>query len=188
MDKPILTVRELQQNDIEFIANYWLNSPKDYLTGMGVDLDKLPEHDEWIGFLSQQITQNYKDQTSYCIIWELDGKPIGHSNTNKIIFGHEAYMHLHIWAAGNRSKGLGTDFIILSIPHFFNHLNLKSLYCETYILNPSPNKALKKAGFTIVKQYLTTPGWINFEQLVNLWEMSLDSYESFKDKISSFPL
>lgn len=174
MDKPILTVRELQQTDIELIANYWLNSPKDYLTGMGVDLTKLPKHDEWVVFLSQQLTQDYKDKTSYCLIWELDGKPIGHSNTNKIIFGHEAYMHLHIWAADNRSKGLGTDFVKMTLPYFFKHLNIKTLYCETYTLNPSPNKTLEKAGFKLLKKITCTPGWLNFEQEVNLWGMNLE--------------
>lgn len=38
--------------------------------------------------------------------------------------------------------------------------------------NPAPNKTLKKAGFELVKEYVTTPGPINFEQPVKLWCLS----------------
>jgi hypothetical protein len=45
------------------------------------------------------------------------------------------------------------------------------LYCEPYALNPAPNKTLEKLGFKFLKTYTTIPGWINFEQEVNLWEL-----------------
>jgi RimJ/RimL family protein N-acetyltransferase len=177
MTQPSLTVRELQAGDIPAIADYWLHADADYMKGMGVDLAKLPSRQEWEAMLTEQINTPLQDKKSYCLIWEVDGRAIGHSNINKIIPGKEAYMHLHIWDPAIRSKGYGRRFIHLSIPYFFKGYNLQTLYCEPYALNHAPNRTLEQAGFRFVRAYVTTPGWINFEQTVRLYEMPRAVFE-----------
>jgi len=172
MPSESLNVRELQQSDIPLIIDYWLNSDSDYLNNMGADISKVPDRVQWTQMLQEQLHQDYTDKKSYCLIWEVDGKPIGHSNVNKIVFGQEAYMHLHIWYDEFRNKGLGVQFVNIGLPWFYKNLQLEQIYCEPYALNPAPNKTLEKAGFKLVKEYITTPGWINFEQQVKLWEIS----------------
>jgi RimJ/RimL family protein N-acetyltransferase len=176
MDKNHLSVREIQQEDIEAIINYWLNSDPAFLEGMGVDLKKMPTGEQWKEMLTDQINQPYQEKKSFYTIWLVDGKAIGHCNVNKIIFGQEAFMHLHIWKNENRQKGIGAELVKLSLQWFFKNLNLKNIYCEPYALNPAPNKTLEKLGFEFIKSYTTTPGWINFEQPVNLWELSYEKY------------
>ena len=180
MDENILSVRELQEKDIEQLTNYWLNSSDAFLTGMGVDLTKMPAREQWAEMLGGQLKQHYNEKKSYGIIWLLDGQPIGHSNVNKIIFGEEAYMHLHIWDEEIRKKGLGNAYIKMTIPYFFENLQLKKLCCEPYALNEAPNRTLAKAGFSFVSEYITTPGWLNFEQPVKLWEMSAERFRRFR--------
>lgn len=157
--------------DIERIADYWSNASPAFLEGMGVDLAKLPTRTELSDMLREQLRQPIEQKKSYCLIWEVDGRPVGHSNINKIVFGEEAYMHLHLWETGLRQKGLGTELVKRSVPHFFEKYQLKTLYCEPYALNPAPNKTLPRAGFEFVRSYVTVPGWLNFEQEVNLWRM-----------------
>ena len=147
---------------------------------MGVDMNKMPTRQKWKEMLLEQLSQSYEEKKSYCIIWLVNGKPIGHSNINKIIFGEEAYMHLHIWYADVRKKGFGTAFIKMTLPWFFEKYKLKKLYCEPYALNPAPNKILEKAGFKFVKEYVTTPGWLNFEQPVKLWIMNYNNFKNIK--------
>jgi RimJ/RimL family protein N-acetyltransferase len=178
MNTDRLSVRELQAPDIAPLTDYWLNGSDAFLTGMGVDLSKMPSREQWAGMLGEQLQQPYEEKRSYCIIWLYDGKPVGHSNVNKIIFGQEAYMHLHIWDDGIRKKGLGNAFIKLTLPYFFTNLQLKKLYCEPYALNEAPNRTLEKAGFSFVREYITTPGGLNFEQPVKLWEMSGKKFRS----------
>jgi RimJ/RimL family protein N-acetyltransferase len=176
MNTPDLAIRELQISDIDFIIQYWLNAEPEFLTGMGVDLSKIPGENEWRKMLTEQTELSYEEKKSYCIIWLQDGKPVGHSNINKIIFGKEAFMHLHLWNATARNKGNGFAFLKMTLPYFFKNYHLKKLYCEPYALNPAPNKMMAKIGFRFVKEYITTPGWINFEQPVKLWELR---YEDF---------
>jgi RimJ/RimL family protein N-acetyltransferase len=174
----VLSVRELRETDIDLIADYWLNSDGEFLRSLGVDLDKLPTRENWDQMLTEQLNTPLEQKKSYCIIWEVDGKATGHSNINKIIFGDEAYMHLHIWDEEIRQKGFGTAWIKMTLPWFFEKYQLKKLYCEPYALNPAPNRTMEKVGFEFMREYVTTPGWINFEQPVKLWEMS---YERFKE-------
>ena len=180
MTKSLLSVRELRQIDIDPIIQYWLGSDEDFLRGMGVDIAKIPSREEWEKMLSEQLSQQIEEKKSYCIIWQVDNNAVGHSNVNKIIFGEEAYMHLHMWDPTNRKKGFGIEFMKMTLPYFFKRLRLKKLYCEPFALNPAPNKALAKVGFEFVKEYTTIPGWLNFEQPVKRWELSNERFKQLK--------
>lgn len=172
-DHSALSVREIQKKDIPLIVKYWTEADPEYLKGMGADPSKLPAAEAFQNMLAQQLDQSYEEKQSYCLIWELENEAVGHCNVNKIIYGSEAYMHLHLWNNPDRKKGLGTEFIKLSIPLFFKNLELKIIYSEPYALNPAPNRTLEKAGFTLEKEYLTIPGAINFEQMVKRWQKEL---------------
>lgn len=167
--EPLLSVRELQESDIGLIADYWTNSSDEHMESMGVDLAKVPDKQDFIDMLEYQLSLPIEKRNAYCIIWLLDGVPVGHCNTNPTEFGKEANMHLHIWSSENRKKQFGMSFLRMTIPLFFENLNLKRLICEPYALNPAPNKTLEKFGFAFEKEYVTIPGGINFEQPVNRW-------------------
>jgi RimJ/RimL family protein N-acetyltransferase len=176
MNSSNLSVKEMQEAEIDPLINYWLNSDAEFLNGMGVDLSKIPAEQDWRAMLLEQLQQTYSEKKSYCIIWLLNETPVGHSNVNKIIFGQEAYMHLHIWYANVRQKGLGSAFVKMTLPYFFKNLELQKIYCEPFALNPAPNKTLEKKGFRFIKEYTTTPGWLNFEQPVKLWELTKQEF------------
>lgn len=179
MNENNLSIREMQAADIDNIVQYWLGSDHDYLEGMGVDVQKLFTREQITNMLLNQLALPYEQKNAYCIIWEMDGKAIGHCNTNPSQFGIEANMHLHLWNAENRKKGLGLYLLKMTIPYFFKNLQLKKLICEPYALNPAPHKTLEKLGFQFEKEYVTVPGSINFEQPVKRWVLSFESYLSF---------
>ena len=177
MNENNLSVREMQATDIDNLVQYWLGSDHDYLEGMGVDVKKLFTKEQISKMLHTQMQLPYEQKNAYCIIWEMDGKAIGHCNTNPSQFGKEANMHLHLWEAGNRRKGVGLSLLKMTIPYFFKNLQLKQLICEPYALNPAPHKVLEKMGFDLEKEYVTIPGFINFEQPVKRWVLSYDRYK-----------
>lgn len=176
MNENLLSVREMREEDVELIVQYWLNADSAFLKGMGVDLDKVPGGEQLTEMLSAQLSQSYEEKQSYCMIWLVDGRAVGHSNVNKIVFGEEAYMHLHLWDPAARGKGFGTALVKMTLPYFFNNLKLKKLNCEPYALNPAPNNTLAKIGFGFVQEYVTVPGWINFEQAVKRWELTREQF------------
>ncbi len=173
-----LSIRTLSEPDIALIIQYWLGADPVFLEGMGVDLSKMPSQAQWKNSLTEQLSQSIPEKKSYCMIWLVDDQAVGHSNINQIQFGKEAYMHLHLWRSDIRQKGLGTALAKLTLPAFFEQYKLDTLYCEPYALNPAPNKTLQKVGFQFVKEYITTPGMLNFEQPVNRWELSRERFLS----------
>ncbi len=172
-----LSVREIRESDIRLIIDYWYHADDIFLINLGVDINKIPSKRAWHQMLFEQISEPYNNKKSYCIIWQVDEVPVGHSNVNKIIFGKEGYMHLHLWNHESRKIGYGTELVKMTLPFFFNNLKLKNLYCEPYALNPPPNKTLQKIGFEFVKEHITIPGFLNFEQKVNLWQLSYDKFK-----------
>ena len=173
----MLSVREILPTDIPSITNYWLQADAAYLKGMGADKSKLPTAEQWHQMLQTQINLPYSEKQSYCTIWEVNGEAVGHCNVNQISFGKEANMHLHLWHPETRQKGSGSELVKKSLFYFFQNLKLQTLFCEPYALKPAPNKTLEKVGFRFVKEYITTPGSINFEQLVNRWELTKEEFE-----------
>jgi len=122
MDHERLSVRELMSEDIDSIADYWQKSDPGFLQGMGVDLSKIPARDQFVAMLSEQVRLPLAEKNSYCIIWLLNAQPIGHSNINKIVFAEEAYMHLHLWNAPSRKKGLGATLVRMTLPYFLKNI------------------------------------------------------------------
>ena len=169
-------VRELQPHDVDRVINYFLQADHDFIRGMGADPEKLPKFDDWRKIMLEDLDRSPAHKHFYYLIWELEGCPVGHSNINKIVFGHEAYLHLHLWEPEKRRHGNGTYLIRASIGRYFENFELQNLFCEPYALNPAPNKILAKIGFEFVKQYDTIPGWINFHQTVNRWVLSKEKW------------
>lgn len=176
-----LSVRELKPNDIENIVDYFINADTDFLRGMGADKSKLPDKKEWIEKLNLEFKKPYAQKELYYLIWSVDNLPIGHSNVNTIKFEEFATMHLHVWKNDKRNSGLGLKLLKLTIPYFFKNLGLKKLICEPRSENIAPNKTLKKLGFKLIRTYETIPGWINFKQMVNRYELTKTQFEIIKN-------
>ena len=172
-----LSVREISDTDFESIVDYFLKADKDFLSGMGVDISKLPKREEWLKSLSEEYQLPVINKKNFYVIWVLSNEAVGHSNINKIIYGQQAYMHIHLWHSDKRQKGLGSEFIKMSLPYYFDNFKIEKLYCEPYALNPAPNMTLSKSGFDFIEQYETVPGWLNFHQPVNKWCMDLKKYQ-----------
>ena len=169
-----LSVRPLKSSEAHFVVDYFHNASDEFLLKMGADRLKLPARKIWIELIEQQSQLPYNEMSMYYVIWLLDDEPIGHSNINRITFGQEAFMHLHLWNPTRRKSGMGQQLVSQSIPYYFENFRLKRLLCEPNAFNNPPNRTLPKVGFRHIKTYETTPGPINFFQTVNRWEILPD--------------
>ena len=172
MSKQNLSIREMNSDDLEIFINYWLNATPEFLTKMGVDVSKRPNREQLYELVTSQFKVPVESKKNYFLTWLINNEPVGCSNINQIELGKQAFIHLHLWETENRQKGLGFEFIKMSIPYYFDSFNLQYLFCEPYALNLAPNRTVEKLGFQLMKTYTTTPGASNFEQLVNQWRIS----------------
>jgi len=166
-----ISIRPLELDEVQLIPEYFLAMNDAQLRGMGVDPPKLPKIDEWTQILVEDFARPVEEKHFYYVLWLVDGQIVGHSNINKIEFGDHAFTHLHLWNAENRKRGFGVELLKLSAREYFKRFELKFVFSEPFAGNPAPNRTLPKAGFDLVKTYDTLPGWINFHQTVNRWQL-----------------
>lgn len=153
------------------MVDYFIQSNDEFLRGMGIEPAKLPTREDWLEEVWDDHHKPGPEKDRMYLAWIYEGELVGHSSINKIQWGEEASIHLHLWKPHLRRNGMGAEFFRRSVQHFFKEPGLKKLYCEPYAGNPGPNAVLSKLGFTLVKTYRTIPGKTCFEQDVNRWEL-----------------
>jgi RimJ/RimL family protein N-acetyltransferase len=170
-DGPRLSVREMQLTDVGIRISYFHDASDEHLRMLGVDRAKLPTREAWYAFYEKDRARPIRERADHSLVWELDGQAVGFSTTDRIVFGEEAFMHLHILGPGQRRRGLGTEFVKRSADAYFRALGLERLYCEPNAFNVAPNRTLQRAGFSYLFTHEAAPGPINFAQVTTRWVM-----------------
>lgn len=164
-----LVVREMTLSEVELVADYFHRSPREHLDMLGADPTRLPTRAAWIESFGREHASPIERRKRLYVTWISDGEPVGFSSCDKIVFGERAHMHLHIFEAQRRNRGVGTACVRQTVDLYFKWLKLKSLLCEPNAFNVGPNRTLQKTGFRYVKTYMTVPGLLNYRQPVTRW-------------------
>ena len=164
-----LDVREMRVEETSIIVDYFHCSTPEHLESLGVDPTRLRPKEVWQGLFASQYSLPPSERTGVFVIWLGDDRPVGFSTCDKIVFGKQANMHLHVIEPTQRQRGIGTQCVRLSADIYFRALNIQQLFCEPNAFNIGPNRTLQRAGFKYVKTHMTVPGPLNFHQPVNRW-------------------
>lgn len=168
-DRMSIIVREMALAEVDLVIEYFHGSTPEYLDLLGVDPTRLPSPDVWRERFQTDLLLPLDERARYFLIWLQNGRPIGFSSCDKIVFGQRANMHLHITEADLRQRGVGSGCVRLSVDTYFEKLKLKSLFCEPNAFNVGPNRTLQNAGFKYLKTHKTVPGMLNYHQAVTQW-------------------
>jgi RimJ/RimL family protein N-acetyltransferase len=164
-----LIVRELTLPETELIIDYFHGASQEHLETMGVDPTRLPTRDAWRERFVRDFALPIEQRQAFQTIWLDEGRAIGFSTTDKIVYGERANMHLHIVDPDRRNSGAGAPCVRQSVDIYFETLRLKRLFCEPNAFNVAPNRTLQKAGFKYLKTHMTVPGLLNYHQAVTQW-------------------
>jgi RimJ/RimL family protein N-acetyltransferase len=166
-----LTVREMMDSEVDLIVEYFHSSTPEHLEILGVDPTRLPNPESLRERLRRECTLPIEQRAMVLVIWLSNDRPIGFSTSDKIAYGEQANMHLHVTDAERRNQGLGVECVRRSADIYFERLKLKRLFCEPNAFNVAPNRTLQKAGFRYLKTHMTVPGPLNYHQAVTRWVM-----------------
>jgi len=164
-------VREMTDPEFDIVIEYFFKSTPEHLEILGVDPTRLPAPDSWRERFRRERTRPIEQRATIAVIWLMDKQPIGFSSSDKIVYGEQANMHLHVVDPERRNRGYGVECVRRSADIYFERLKLKRLFCEPNAFNVAPNRTLQKAGFKYVKTHMTVPGPLNFHQAVTRWVM-----------------
>ncbi len=162
-------VREMSLAETHLVIDYFRSSTPEYLEMLGVDPTRLPDRDTWSERFKQLYLMPLERRWGLYVVWLLDNEPVGFSSCDKIAFGKQAHMHLHVTRPDQRQCGIGTQCVRQSVEIYFSKLKLSRLLCEPNAFNVGPNRTLQKAGFRYLKTHTTVPGPLNYHQAVTRW-------------------
>jgi RimJ/RimL family protein N-acetyltransferase len=155
--------------EVGLVIDYFHDATPEHLEKMGVDPTRLPTRSDWRARYVAQYRKPIAERSTLLVIWNLDDSPVGFSTSEKIVYGEQAHMHLHIVDPHLRDSGIGSAALPETIALYFRALKLKRLFCEPNAFNVAPNRTLQSVGFRYVKTYMTVPGPLNYHQAVNRW-------------------
>jgi RimJ/RimL family protein N-acetyltransferase len=164
-----LTVREMMLAETGMITDYFHGATAEYLEALGVDPTRLPPRESWPERFARECALPVEKRNALWVIWLSDDRAIGFSTSDKIVYGEQAGMHLHLTDPQRRNGGAGVECLRRSVDIYFERLRLKRLFCEPNAFNVAPNRTLQKAGFKYLKTHMTVPGPLNFHQAVTRW-------------------
>lgn len=173
MGEPI--VRPLRLDEVDLRIAYFHDASDEYLLKLGVDRALLPSREAWRAYYEEDFARPLAERETYNLAWELDRRLVGFSSTDHIEIGEQALMHLHIVEAPDRRRGLGTEFVRLSVAEYFRALELQRLFCQPNAYNVAPNRTLQRAGFRYVYSAEMQPSTINFVQPITRWVIERDA-------------
>lgn len=162
-------VREMRLSEVAIRIDYFHNATDEHLLLIGVDRALLPSRAAWLKFYENDYTLPVEKRANYSLIWEVDDVVVGFSTVDRIEYGNEAFMHLHILQGHHRRRGMGTEFVKRSVAMYCSKLDLRRIYCQPNAFNVAPNRTLQNAGFRYVFTKEMTPSSINFKQPVTRW-------------------
>ena len=169
-----LVVREMAAGEADLIVNYFHGSTPEHLELLGVDPTRLPPRERWRERYANECATPVRYRSTLLVIWELDTVPIGFSTADKIVYGEQAHMHLHVVDPQRRGSGIGSACIRKTADLYFEKLVLERLFCEPNAFNVAPNRTLQSAGFRYVKSHMTVPGPLNYRRAFTRWVLEKD--------------
>lgn len=168
-DLPRIHVRPMELDEVGIRIEYFLGASDEFLTTMGVDRTALPTREAWHAAYVEEYALPLRDRPVVSLVWEVEDEVVGFSTADRIVPGHEAYMHLHLVNAELRGRGLGTRFVRESARTYVELLELARLYCEANAFNTAPHRTVQRAGFRYVLTHHAQPLPINFPQITTRW-------------------
>lgn len=171
----ILSVREMRIEDADIRIGYFHDSTDEHLARLGVNRSLLPTRAQWRSHYELDAARPVPERQEYSLLWLRNSDIVGFSSTDRITFGEEAFMHLHLLDGDLRNAGLGTEFVRQSARTYFEVLQLDRLYCEPNALNVAPNRTVQAAGFRYLFSHHATPSPINMPQISTRWVLDRPS-------------
>jgi ribosomal protein S18 acetylase RimI-like enzyme len=130
-----LVIREMALDEVGLAIDYFHGSTPEHLETLGVDPTRLPTRQDWRAWYAAEYDKPVQDRSTLLVIWELDGVAIGFSTADKIVYGEQAHMHLHIVDPQRRRSGIGSACVRETAELYFNAPNDADTSTSSHVSN-----------------------------------------------------
>ncbi|MBC7692839.1 MAG: GNAT family N-acetyltransferase [Methylotenera sp.] len=181
-----ISVRDLSEQDVPLMLDYWYRSPPGFVERMGVDLSKLPTEAEMARGTLQNITDNCLLSTSklHALAITCDGRTVGVHTLFPLIEGDHGIFHAHVWNPTFRNRGLGLRSYPKACQVFFERFDLKRILFKTPVQNIGAIRVKEKLGIPCIGEELIDFGIIRAGTRAKVFEL-LSGESSIKSSAQS---
>lgn len=151
-------MRDISSGDIDEIVSYWHDSDGDFLTSIGVNLEKIVSRETTQEIFSRSLPENRNKKDRVTLVFVADDILIGYTNLNFSEHNDEVYAHVHLIKPEYRNKGIVPSLFADVIGVFYRHFNVGQLILQTNTKNKKINSLLINRGLEITKtEYIDKP-------------------------------
>jgi len=167
-----ISVRDLIEDDIETIVDYWHPSDPDFLSSLGADLSKLTSRDATRHRLLSSLANGSERSRAYFVI--VSGASIlGYTNLN-FRSANEACAHFHVLKRTAKVKAAMYAIFPDMMRAFFSLFPLQRIEMQTLPENRSIDRLLQHFGLKPRRAFLMQPDGFGRAGEFNIWEIHRD--------------
>lgn len=174
VDLQLVSVRDLSEEDVDQITEYWFHSPPGYIEAMGIDPKKLLPEPEFAKYLIEKCTANRRLATSKLntLTITYKGKAIGSHTIDPVIEGDHGVFHAHIWSPELRGKGIALITYPRACEIFMERFDLKRILFKTPIQNIGAIRVKEKLGIRCIGEETVGFGILWDDTLAKVFELT----------------
>lgn len=182
VDPQRISIRDLSEEDIPLVLNYWFRSPPGFIESMGVDLAKLPDEEEMEKTLRERARAHATSSPSKLNVLMIlhDGQPIGCHTLNPIQEGDHGVFHAHIFRADMRGRGVGMHSYPKACRVFMDRFDLPRILFKTPKQNVGAIRVKEKLGIRRIGEEAVSLGVIKDGTLAVVFELKREELEQLE--------
>jgi hypothetical protein len=165
-----VTIRDLEESDVEMLVSYWHDGDPAYLSSLGVDLKKLGSRDQTRGRFLASIPGPHENPERATFVVDAAGKPVVYTNLNFKSMD-EVYVHFHTLERQPFVKALVYFLFPEMLQIFFRRFPITRLIMQTSTGNRNINRFLGRFGLTPSRVHLSTPDGMARPGEFNVYEI-----------------
>jgi len=148
----LIALRDLSEEDVPLVLDYWFRSPPGFIAAMGVDLSKLPQEAQMEKNLTERCRENKKLPSSklHALAIVYEGEAVGVHTLHPIEEGDFGIFHAHIWKPELRRRGLCLHTYPRACRVFIQRFDLKRILFKTPIQNTGAIRVKEKLGIRYI--------------------------------------
>jgi len=174
VDLQLVTVRDLSEEDVNEVTEYWYHSPPGFIEAMGIDPKKLLPEPEFARYLIEKCTANKLLAASKLntLTITYKGKAIGSHTIDPLVEGDHGIFHAHIWNPEMRRKGIAMITYPKACWIFMERFDLKRILFKTPMQNIGPIRVKEKLGIRCIGEETVGFGIVRDGTLAKVFELT----------------
>lgn len=175
-DPSLVSIRDLTEEDVPTLLNYWYRSPPGYFENLGVDPKKMQTEAEMEASIRKRLPENRLLEKSKLgvVAILLENKLVGIHSLVPLVENDHAVFHAHIFKPELRGAGIGMISYPKACKLFIERFNLKRMLFKTPIKNSAAIRVKEKLGIRQIGEEVINFSVIRENTLSKVFELTYE--------------